>query len=449
MIRPSLRRLALSMVLVMVCFSSAYADTVRDFTLSNGLKVIFAPVEDHDVIALQYVMPGTSLRQTEANAGIESLLLKTMVEGSQAFPKDVLRRELEKIGSYLIPDATRDASTLGLTCIRPFFARTLELYADVLSHPALDPAEFERLREAQLAEIRMKMDNPDSHLALVVNDAFFAGHPYHNELDGTEKSVSALKIADLKAHHERLLRGADSFLVVVGKLDKDELQKLLEPVFGKLPRNLLVGTGLPDFIPTENTLVTAERDQPAKFILGKFTAPAPNSPDYPALKVGMEILSYRFWEEVRTKKGLAYAVMAALGQNTKNYGAIYLSTTDETAALDTIYREIKRFLDTPVAADELTSTKAVHRTNFYMENESAMEQARFLTFGELYLGGYANRARIEEEIRAVRPSDIQTVAKHTMKNILFGVAGPLGSLNREAFTPFATLGHNGNGNKAP
>src|SRR6185436_4002554 len=91
------------------------------------------------------------------------------------------------------------------------------------------------------------------------------------------------------------------------------------------------------------------RDLPTVYVSGFFSAPNPKSDDYAATLVGMNILSDRLFEEVRTKRNLSYAAFAGLRRSAAATGQLYVSTPDPNAAVRVIRDEVEKMRTTPVS----------------------------------------------------------------------------------------------------
>lgn len=409
------------------------------FTLSNGLKVIYLPLPGEETVSLSFVMPGTSQRHNERNAGIEMMLLRTMNKGSRHYSYEVVTRELDRMGAGIGGSVTRDYSIFGMESIRPFFERTLKLYIDALAHPLLDPKRVELEREEQLAGIRYKLDSPDSLLRLEMTRFFFQGHPYQFPIDGLESTVSKLTPDEIRRHHDILLAQADNFLVIAGDLSTPEHRALIEQTFQNLPHNQLLGTPAPALNPPKNQVRGITKPLPTRYIMMRFVAPPLTHPDLAPLKLAMEVLSSRLWDNVRTKLGLAYAVGCSVSSDLTNSGGFYISTTDEARAVPAIFEEIRRLSEELVPEDELTAHKNVFRTEYYQELEGAENQAGFLIFGEIYLAGYQNRHNFAESVRNSTSEDLRRVAKDYLKDFAVLVIGPGETPSPDLFRPAPPL----------
>ena len=112
--------------------------------------------------------------------------------------------------------------------------------------------------------------------------------------------------------------------------------------------------------------------------------------------VAMSELSHRFFEEVRTKRNLSYAVSARLGSTSVPMGRIYVTTVEPNTTLRSCSTEIRRLQTEPVSPYVPRGTKSVYLTEFLMGNESVEGQ------GAMLASATAPRRRLPARAHAAR-----------------------------------------------
>jgi|GEM_PF-2735887 len=427
-------RYTLIILLIALFATDAMAmEKAQDFTLSNGLKVIFMPVSDNQVASLSLVIPGTSLRQSTESAGTEELLMTVMTKGSDKYPGDKVHKALDQYGSTIYKSIGKDYSEFGMSTIVPFFNQTLDIFADAFLNPELSDKVIELEKQKHLAYLRARQNDPDQYLSIVLNDLYYRNHPYHNDIDGTEETVSALSKEKLAKHHAIITNCGSSFIVVVANLGREQLRTKLEGYFGKLSRTSFIGLGLPAFEKGETAFTTAERQLPTHYILGKFDAPAIDKQDYASLKMGLKVLSQRLWEEVRTKRALTYAVSSSISSSATNYGYIYLNTTNMPEAMSVIFNEINKIKTEPIKTEELQATKAVYKTQYFMSIEPNSSQAAYLAHAEVYFGDYQKRQLLIDAIENTTPESVKAALIKYVENFTFAVVGTADKIDEKLF----------------
>src|SRR5207302_778908 len=96
------------------------------------------------------------------------------------------------------------------------FSTGLDLLADVLLHSGFPAAELERERQVQLAGIRAQKDALLQSASRAMRRALFGERGYGLDTLGTEESVQAIQVDDLKAFHQKLTRPNNCVLAIYG-----------------------------------------------------------------------------------------------------------------------------------------------------------------------------------------------------------------------------------------
>src|ERR1043165_4322355 len=96
------------------------AALVTEFDV-NGLKVLVKRRAGSQTVATGLFLRGGSRNITASNAGIESLMLNVMAEGSAAYPREKLRAELARTGTVIGASDNYDYSVLSVTSTRANF----------------------------------------------------------------------------------------------------------------------------------------------------------------------------------------------------------------------------------------------------------------------------------------------------------------------------------------
>jgi zinc protease len=210
-------------------------------TLSNGLKVVLAERHGAPVINLSVMLDGGYASDNRDTAGLASLTLRMLEEGTNGADGKVARsslaisQELEALGASFGTSTNLDGAFVNLNVLKSTLPQALGLYSDLVLHPAFPQADFERLQRDRLAAIQREKTVPRA-MALRVLPSLVYGpdHVYALPLTGTgtEASVSRLTRADLVRYHQTWFKPNNATLLVVGDTTMDELKPLLEKSFG-------------------------------------------------------------------------------------------------------------------------------------------------------------------------------------------------------------------------
>lgn len=420
-------------VLCLSVISPAWAGNTEEFTV-NGLKVILKKNTANQVVAAQLYIRGGALNLTPELAGIEPLLFDAAKQGTAKYPKEKINAELARMGTQIGNDVTRDYSLIQMRCVKAYFDLSWDIFSEVILNPALDSQEVELSREQLLNALRQRQDNPDAYLEWLGETQFYKNHPYALDPLGTEESVRQITVAQMRQYLKDNLLTSKLLLVVVGNIDKAELQNKVAKAFGQLP----VGTykpQLPRPVQHERAGVYIEQQSlPTNYIAGYFAAPGLRDKDYFAMRTAVAVLNDRIFEEVRTKRNLSYAPSAELEDLFANYGKLYVTTVSPDTAIKVMLAEVRRLQNRMLHAGALGGRINLANTSYYLENETNLAQATFLGRFELSGAGWKASEKFVKNRLKVTPEQIMEAALRYVNNIQFVVIGDPAKIDEKVFT---------------
>ena len=411
---------------------SEQAALVTEFEV-GGLKVLVKRRASAPTVSAGLFIRGGARNITDKNAGIENLMLSVLTEGSKKFPRETIRRELSRTGSTIGASAGNDYSVVSLGATRANFDRTWDIFTDILLNPSFDKADVERVREQILTGLRERETSPDSFLEVLQERVIYANHPYANDVSGTISTIGGLTAEDLRAYHQKMMQSSRLLLVLVGDLDAGELQKRITESFGKLPRGDYKETAFPALDFSKATLDVSQRTLPTNYIRGVFNAPTLNNPDYYPMRVAINILTARLFQEVRVKRQLSYAPDADLSTLSANTANIYVTAVDANKTVRVMLDEINNLKEGKIDEDEISGNAGNFLTTYYLGQETNAAQAGELAKYELIGGSWRNSFEFLNRIREVTSKDVQAVSSKYMKNIRFIVVGNQSAIDKNIF----------------
>lgn len=414
--------------------TGAQAELISEFDV-NGLKVIVKRRPNAPTVSAGLFIRGGVRNLTPATAGIESLMLSTATEASKKFPRDVMRKELSKMASALGAGSNEDFSVISLNSTRPNFDKTWDIFTDAAMNPSFTQTDFDLVRGKILTALKNQSISPDSALDVLQDKVVYANHPYSNDPNGTPETIAAFKLEDLKAYHQKVMTTSQLLLVVVGDFDPEVLKKRVADTLGKLPRGNYKETALPQITFDKPSLDITSRAVETNYIKGVFAAPSLSSPDYYAMRVAMTLLQSKVVNEVRNKRQLSYAPNAEMADDAANTANIYVTANDANQSVFLMLKEIETMQKEGVEDDEFQGLPGYFLTTYFIKQETNASQVAELARYELIGGGWRNSLKFIDNMLAVKPQDVKTVANKYMKNIRFVVIGNPSAINKQVFLP--------------
>lgn len=398
--------------------------TVEKFTV-DGLDIIIKPNPAHEIIATHFYFKGGLGFYGAADAGIETLMFRAALEGTTNFPKAQLRTALTGMGTVIDSSANHDYSNLNMQCLRRHLELSWRIFADIITSPLYETDDVELARERQLNDYRQVIADPDGHARLLGDALFFAGHPYAVSPLGTEETIARLTAPRLQRYHRRRLNRSRGLVVIVGDVEREMITRLVSDGLKGLPP----GEYEPPVFPVPGGMKETKhqlesRELPTNYVRGYFPAPAPCMvEDAIPMFVGLDILRDRFFEEVRTKRNLTYAVSSSMAKRRSNYGLLYVTAVDPAQAMSVMLAEIRRVQTELIPEKAVQNKIKVLTTETLMAQQSNSHQASRLAMHEIAGRGFAWAERRVELLTKVTAKEIRRVMAEYIKNINFCVLG--------------------------
>jgi zinc protease len=410
-------------------------DGTAELLLPNGVKMIHRQVKGNDVVAIQLYFRGGVRLLNEQNAGIENLILEVATQGTRRTPKSQLNRSLSRMGTVVEAASGYDFSVLAMRCVRPNFDRSWQLLTEMVREPLLDEREVALVRDRIVNGLRQQEDSPDSAVAVLAGRLFYAGHPYRYSPVGTLDSLPRLSVAELRAHHARMLDAQRLLVVTVGSVSIEEMQRKVLTSFGRLPSIGLgsvptlppaTGSGAPSFQLLEKQVAT-------NYIRGTFAAPPLSHSDYPAFSVTINILQQLFFQEVRVKRNLSYGADVTLLSHAANSAYMTVTTPRPNETLRVMFDQIDFLRRQLIPREPLRAIIGGFLTQYYKKLETNDAQAARLAEYELQGGGWRRLLTWMEETARVTPEDIQRVSRLYLRDFHFAAMGDPAQFDADLF----------------
>ena len=402
----------------------------------NGVTVILRRNSANEVVTANLYLLGGARQLTPATAGIEALLLATSERGTRLFPGAAVRQRTARLGSTITIDPSDDWTAIGLHAIRATFDSTWAIFADRVMAPTLDPTELALVKDQFLSMARDRNTEPDNAATELADSLLFINHPNAVSTTGTTESLASMTAAQLRRYHAQQFVTSRMLLVVVGNVDRAQVERLVRSTIATMPKGNYRWTPPPAVTTTGRALAIDNRALPTNYLLGYVPGPPATDPDYSALRVATAVLSGRLFTEVRSRRNLSYAVEAPFLERGNAIGGLYVTTVDPNQVLRIMRQELSTLQTETVDPVGLKRLEQQFITEYYLKNETNEDQANFLARAELYQGDYRAADRFMDALRRVTPDDVRRVARRYLKNFRFAYVGDASKLDRSLLADF-------------
>ncbi len=402
----------------------------------NGVSVILRRNTANEVVTANLYLLGGTRQLTPATAGIEALLLATSERGTRLFPGAAVRQRTARLGSTISIDPSDDWTAIGLHAIRATFDSTWAIFADRIMAPTIDANEFALVRDQFLTMAREKETQPDDAATELADSLLYVNHPNAISPTGTPESLASLTAAQLRRYHTQQFVTSRMLLVVVGNVDRAQVERLVRSTIATMPKGSYKWTPPPPVTTTGRALAIDNRALPTNYLLGYVPGPSATDPDYTALRVATAVLSGRLFTEVRSRRNLSYAVEAPFLERGNAIAGLYVTTVDPNQVLRIMRRELTTLQTETVDPVGLKRLEQQFITEYYLKNETNSDQANFLARAALYQGDFQAADRFMDSLKRVTPDDVRRVARRYLKDFRFAYVGGASKLDRSLLEQF-------------
>jgi len=177
--------LVILLVLALLACGSAYAASVQEFVLDNGLKILL--VEDHKspsvTFQIWYRVGGRN--EKDGKSGLAHFLEHMMFKGTPTTGPEEYSRIIAKNGGRSNAFTSNDMTVYFATMSREKIGIEIDLEADRMANALLGETYFEPEKKVIQEERRLRTeDNPAAALSEVVSAVAFVIHPYRRPVVG-------------------------------------------------------------------------------------------------------------------------------------------------------------------------------------------------------------------------------------------------------------------------
>ena len=403
---------------------------IRKKELPGGLRIYSEPLEEATSVSLGVWIRAGSRDERDELAGITHLMEHMLFKGTPEMDALGVAEAFESIGAQENAATGEEYTVLYARFLPEHLDRALEIMSDMVLRPTL--ADLEREREVIVEEIRMYQDRPDQMADEYLSSLIFHGDPLGRPIIGSAETVRGVDRETLREFHAGTYTAPNVFVVGAGKVEREEFERMVEARFSALPQGEPFVREASPLSPESRFFYKYKETEQYHVSLGSKGIPAKSEDRYAMAALNNVLgggMSSRLFQEVREKRGLAYAVYS-YHQGYSDTGAIktYVGSTTGNVedAVKVISDQLQRIQVEPVSEEELYRTKQQLKSSTLLALESTA--ARMNRIGRSVITGTElfTPEEIAARIDAVSAEDIQRLARDhlNLDQIYLSAIGP-------------------------
>lgn len=351
----------------------------RRVVLANGMVILLQ--EDHELPLVRGFarIRGGSREENGAKAGLVSILGEAWrTGGTRARTGDELDDYLEARAAKVETDGGLDSTSISFDAMKGDFDDVFNVFVELLRQPEFREDKIALAKNQMNTGIARRNDDPiDIASREAARLVYGADSPYGREPEYA--TVAAVTRQDLLDWHKRYVHPNNVVMGVAGDFDARAMEQKLRKALASWPKGPAAEAVKVDFKdPKPGVYFVAKDDVNQSNIRLVHLGIRRDNPDYYALEVMNEVLgggfAARLFSNIRSKKGLAYAVGGGVRSSFDHPGLFILSmsTKSETtaAAIDALFEEIEGLRKTPATPEELQRAKDAILNSFVFRFDS-------------------------------------------------------------------------------
>ncbi len=416
---------------------------LRRSVLQNGLRLITEDVPGAASATVGFFVPLGSRDESGAEYGSSHFLEHLLFKGTPSRTARDVAAEFERVGGDFNAATSREQTYYHARVRDHDLPMALTVLADMITSSLLDATEFATERGVILEEIAMSDDDPIDVLWNTAWATHFGEHPLGRPIAGTVDSISAVNRDEVYDFYRRNYEPHRLVVAIAGRVDHDHALEILtagleaggwSSATGQSPvarRSGALVRPAGGFTHIDRALEQTNIVIAGASIRATDERRTANAMLHHILGGGM---ASRLFQEVREKRGLAYAVHSfCAGHTDAGIGGVYVGCRPDRAAeaVDVAVAELQRIADDGVSESELADAVSSGAGAGALALESNVTRMHRLGRAETVLGEFGDLDVAVARLETVTREEVQALAQDLVANLCtVSVIGPLAAAAR-------------------
>jgi predicted Zn-dependent peptidase len=405
---------------------------IRD-VLPSGLRLLTEQMPHVRSVSIGVWLARGSRHEPQEQSGIAHFVEHMLFKGTGTRSAEDIAQAIDSVGGQMDAFTAKEYASYYIKVLDEHLPFAVDVLADIVMNPAFSADDIEREKKVVLEEIKMVEDTPDDLVHELFTENFWADHPLGRPILGTKETVESLTRDGLRQYFGSVYTAPNLIVSAVGNIDHARVRDLVARTFAALPStNEPIAAAPPLVVP--RTVIRNKELEQSHVCLGTAGYPQDHEDRYSSYVMNTILggsMSSRLFQNVREKRGLAYAVFSGLSAY-RDAGSmtIYAGCANDAVSelIDVVIVELRRMKDEPLSEVELQRAKDHLKGSLMLNLESTSSRMSHLARQEIYFDRQFSLDETLEGVERVTRDDIQRVARD-----LFGedalAATVLGAVN--------------------
>jgi predicted Zn-dependent peptidase len=390
---------------------------IKKHVLPHGLVVITETMPHVRSVSIGVWVRNGSRRESEGENGLAHFIEHMVFKGTERRSAEAIAREMDSVGGMLDAFTSKEQICFNAKVLDEHLPIAFDIIADLILRPNFDSEDVKKEQQVILEEIKMDLDNPEYLLHEIFTRGFWPEHALGRPILGTPETVKKFNRETLKARFASWFAPDHLVITAAGNVTHEQVLALVTREFGHLQAG---GHHEAHIAPRTRAPIHLEKKRDLEQV--HLCVGVPSVPLGHEDRFGVAVLnnllgggmSSRLFQNIREKRGLAYAVFSELTPySDAGMLTVYAGSAKETVGqvLDLIVSEFRDLKKAPVTEEELTRSKNHLKGSLMLSLESTSARMSNLARQELYFRRFYSLDEILASIEAVTREQLQSLAQ--------------------------------------
>jgi len=405
---------------------------VKKTILNNGVRIITRKMPHLHSVSMGVWVNAGSRDESPAESGLSHFIEHMIFKGTQKRTAFQIAKEFDAIGGQTNAFTSSENTCYHAKVMSTHLETMVDILSDIFLNSVFDEKEVENERAVILQEIGMAEDSPDDYIHILSGMNFWGENSLGRPVLGSRENVLKFGSDTLKSFFHRFYQPERIVISVAGNVEHHHFVDIAGPLFETIQPGNSFSTRITPDEHCKINIYYKELEQ-VHICLGTkgLSITDPRRYAYSLLNTILGgNMSSRLFQEVREKRGLAYAVYSFISSfvDTGMFGA-YAGVNHKNAyqSIELILKEISRIKTARIDPSELHYAKEYTKGNLMLATESNDNQMVRMAQNETHYGRFIPLKEIVDKIEAVTEADIQNLAESLFQENRFAltVLGPV------------------------
>jgi predicted Zn-dependent peptidase len=356
-----------------------------------------------------------SRHESAERGGIAHFVEHMLFKGTATRSAEDIAQAIDSIGGQLDAFTAKEYASYYIKVLDEHLPLAMDILSDIVRNPAFSPDDVQREKKVVVEEIKMVEDTPDDLVHELFTQGFWENHPLGRPILGTKETVESFNADLLRAYFENAYTASNLIVSAVGNLEHERVRELVEKKFGSVAQTGEPFSEQPPKVVPKILIRNKELEQ-SHLCLGASSYPQNHDDRYSSYVLNTLLggsMSSRLFQNVREKRGLAYAVFSGLSAY-RDAGSftIYAGCSNEAVGqvIDLVVEELRGVKQSPVPETELQRAKDHLKGSLMLSLENTASRMSHLARQEIYFDRQFGLDETLQGIEQVTAKEVQRVA---------------------------------------